>query len=661
MSEPEPEFSQFLHIDPLYDSEQSARYQRIKQTANQLTDLSKLIGNYIEAGRKFSNVILELYEGISQIDLVVVNSCYSSLSDTIVTWNMLLMNHLNQVEVSMHVPTQSFIKHDLSSMKKMKNDYFAVNEKFMELSDKLFTTGKKSLTPEKKQKIIELHKQSSHSFCEYVLQLDMTESRYNNLIGNILLGFNESVIAEHGTQLAEIYQKKQQDITTIQEEIRKSNEDITQKMFQSNETHTLVDAQIDQYYDTIDKHFTGEPSTQIQGYLWKKKGTFGNQFEKLFCVCRDGFFAASASPQTCARPLWTQQLVYCDIKSVDNEDKPFCFSIISRDKTTIMQAQSMHEKEKWIATLMKSKNEQFECSSNEAVTEANNERTCADCGMVGADWLITNRGAVLCNQCASIHRSHASSISRVRSLKMDTNTSIDQYSIELLNNLGNDAINSILEANVVGKITPESTREEREAFIHKKYIDKAFMTTEKVDLTKMLKTQNLVGLLHCILDGSINDKLQGGLTALHAAAIVGSPLMTTLIAANCPAMLNVVDDFRWTPLMYATYFNHFFVVDSLIIYNADPVCDCLVQPYIIAASKKYEDIAEILAKYRPENFEIMKEEAPETGFEPEDVDLTPFKKHLKKIMHSKTPPRIHTNPMQTKRKSLAPKGLPSLI
>ena len=661
MTKAEPDFSQFLHIDPLYDSEQSARYQRIKQTANQLSDLSKLIGNYVAAGRKFSNAILELHEGISKIDLVAINSCYLSLSDTIVALNMLLMNHLNQVEASMHVPIQSFIKHDLSSMKKMKNDYFSVNEKFTELSDKLISSGKRQLFAEKKPKLMDLHKQSSHSFCEYVLQLDVTESRYNSLIGNILAGFNDSVIGDKGAQIVEIYEKKKNDIETVKEDIRKSNEDITQKMFQSSETHKLVDSQMSQFYDTIDKPFTSEPSTQIQGFLWKKKGTFGSQFEKLFCVCRDGFFVASASPQTCARPLWTLQLVYCDIKSVENEDKPYCFSIISRDKTIIMQAQSLHEKEKWIATLMKSKNEQFECTSSEAVTDTSNERTCADCGMVGADWLITNRGAVLCNQCASIHRSHASSISRVRSLKMDTNTSIDQYSIELLNKLGNDAINGILEANVVGKITPEATREEREAFIHKKYIEKAFISTDKVDLTRSLKTQNLVGLLHCILDGSINDKLPGGLTALHAAAIIGSPLMTTLIASNCPTMLNVVDDFRWTPMMYATYFDHFFVVDSLMLYNADPVCDCLVQPYIIAASKRFEDIASILAKYRPESFEIMKEELPETGFEPEDIDLTPYKRPNLTNQHAQTPPRVHQSGAPPKRMSLLPKKLPSLF
>ena len=664
----EIEFSQFMHTDPLYDSEQTARYQRIKQTSQQLQSLSKLIGNYIAAGRKFSAAVVELSELINQIDLVVINSNYSSLCDVLAASNNILNNHLNQVECTMHVPVQSFIKHDLSSMKKAKNDYIAINEKFSDLYDKMATSPKKISSNERKQKVMGVHLESSHAFCEYVLQLDVTESRYNNLIGNLLVNYAASIAGDQGNQLKELFLSKKDDIDAIQENITKSNEDITQKMFEIQETHKQVDEQMEKYYDIMDNHFVGEPSTQIQGYLWKKKPmSFGAGYEKLFCVCRDGFFAVSTSPQTCAKPLWTLQLIYCDIKSADDDKQINSFVIYSRDKTITLQAPSLHDKEKWIATLMKSKNEQFECTSEEAVTSQDEERICADCGSKGADWLITNKGCVICHECASIHRS----ISRVRSLKMDTNTSIDQYSIQLYKQIGNDALNSILEANVGdNKLQPAATRQERQEYIHKKYVDKEFMTTTKVDLMEALKSQNLIGVLQCVFDGSINETFKDDLTALHAAAIIGSPLITFLIASNCNKMINQLDAFRWTPLMYATYYDHYFVVDCLLLNNADPSCECMLPPYVIAASQKNDELTEKFASSKPESFEPVEIKAPETEFKPEDVDLSFY---AKADLHHNLPrdraisvaghpvPEKSTKPNLERRATLTPKGLPSLF
>ena len=662
---PDIEFSQFMHTDPLYDSEQTARYQRIKQTSHQIQNLSKLLSNYILAGRKFSSAILELHEALSQIDLVVVNSSYSSLCDVLVGMNMILMNHLNQVEGTMHVPAQSFIKHDLSSVKKAKNDYFTINEKFIDTNDKIVTSQKKITGAERKQKIMELHSQSSHAFCEYVLQLDVTESRYNNLIGNLLINYATSVSSDVGLPLQQLYESKKDEIAVIQETISKSNEDITAKMFESNETHKLVDQQMPIFYDQLDTHFTGEPSTQIQGFLWRRKPmpSFMGQSEKLFCVCRDGFFAASASPATCARPLWTLQLVYCDIKGVDGDDRGNCFQIISRDRTIILQADSVYMKEKWISTLMRSKNEQFECPNEETVT-GQETRTCADCGQRGADWLITNRGCVVCQECASIHRS----ISRVRSLRMDTNTSIDQYAIQIYHMIGNDAVNAILEANVgENKIKPTASRQERQEYIYKKYVEKDFITTEKVDLVTALKNVDVPQVLHCILDGSITTTLENGLTALHAAAIIGSPAMSALICANCQNMVNALDSFRWTPMMYATYYDHYFIVDCLLLYNADPLCDCEVAPYVIAASKRYDDIANKLVQYRPESFEVMSATVPETEFKPKEIDLsmytipeTPQQPHIPRDrMASIQPAQSMDSGLKARRATLTPKTAPT--
>ena len=57
----------------------------------------------------------------------------------------------------------------------------------------------------------------------------------------------------------------------------------------------------------------------------------------------------------------------------------------------------------------------------------------------------------------------------------------------------------------------------------------------------------------------------------------------------------------------------------------------------------------------------MKEELPETGFEPEDIDLTPYKRPNLTNQHAQTPPRVHQSSAPPKRMSLLPKKLPSLF
>jgi Arf-GAP/coiled-coil/ANK repeat/PH domain-containing protein len=660
ISESEKSMEAFTHTDPLYDSEQSSRYQRIKKTSQQLQKMNKVIENYVSVAKKYSSAILELHECIQNIDIVAINSVYINLNNSLLETNSLLTSHINQVEANMHVPTESFIKHDMNSMVLAKREYFSVYSKYTEANDKFISGQKKgsaSIPQDKMQKILDLHRQSSHSFYDYVLQLDVTESRYNNLIGNILIAYIKSWEREDGKTFSAILNNKSEEITLVQEEILKTNELITSKMLQSKEKHALVDYHINNFYQKMDLPFEGTPLSSIQGYLWKKSGIFSVLWEKLFFMCRDGFLAASTTPGTCAKPILTLQLVFCDIKVLDNEERPNCFSIISKDKIYVMQAPSLHMRDKWVATIRAQKEERFQSppqiSHHAAKTIDNPDQMCADCGSPKVDWLIVNRGAILCEQCAGIHRGMPAAVSRIKSFTMDKN---DIYVLELKKKLGNNALNSILEANLSEKISPTSTREERSAFINKKYIEKEFISTEPVDLVKALKERNLKNILHCILDGTITQKLPDDLTALHAAAIIGDPLPVALIALNNPSMLNALDKGGWTPLNYATYFNHYFCVDVLLLGGADPVAEASVKPYAIAASKGFDSIAMKLSEFRPETFEVITGDPPSSAFVPADgIDLFIYEtsKNANRVSESGISKRN-----LSRRNTLVPRSLP---
>lgn len=102
---------------------------------------------------------------------------------------------------------------------------------------------------------------------------------------------------------------------------------------------------------------------------------------------------------------------------------------------------------------------------------------CCDCREPAPEWASINLGVTLCIQCSGIHRSLGVHFSKVRSLTLD---SWEPELVKLMCELGNVVINQIYEARVeamaVKKPGPTCSRQEKEAWIHAKYVEKKFLT-----------------------------------------------------------------------------------------------------------------------------------------------------------------------------------------
>lgn len=90
---------------------------------------------------------------------------------------------------------------------------------------------------------------------------------------------------------------------------------------------------------------------------------------------------------------------------------------------------------------------------------------------IDATWLSTNFGIIICIECSGIHREMGVHISKIQSLTLD-NIGTSQLLIARI--MSNEGFNKIMEARMSSKLLPNSSMEERKAYIKAKYEEKKF-------------------------------------------------------------------------------------------------------------------------------------------------------------------------------------------
>lgn len=222
-------------------------------------------------------------------------------------------------------------------------------------------------------------------------------------------------------------------------------------------------------------------------------------------------------------------------------------------------------------------------------------KPCADCGALQCTWCAINFGCFLCIDCSGAHRSMTTSVSKIRSVTLD---SLDDWVIEIQTLLGNDVLNSILEANVGdAKIAADAIREDRDHFIFSKYRDKSFLPSGSLSISaeEAIISSNIVAVQESILRKGILLR-QGTFTPLHLAAAFGNRAIFGLITLNCRD-LDILDSGGWSPLCYATFFGNSQVVEILLSLGADPNASEPYHPYAIAVGQSLASVSTILYPY----------------------------------------------------------------
>ncbi|XP_062873221.1 BAR_ACAPs and ArfGap_ACAP domain-containing protein [Trichomycterus rosablanca] len=236
----------------------------------------------------------------------------------------------------------------------------------------------------------------------------------------------------------------------------------------------------------------------IEGYLFKRSRRKNKTWKRCW-------FSASNNQLSYTKSHKEQPLVLfddlrlCAVKSLDSIDRRFCFELLSVQKSCVLQADSEELKMAWINAVQGSIDMAYRDkvqsehtrvkdgsppdptpnstplpnSLSEALRSHGNHR-CCDCGEADPRWASVNLGITVCIECSGIHRSLGVHLSKVRSLTLD---SWDPEQLKLLCVLGNDAINKIYEPQLseTEKPNPESPRQQKEAFIRMKYVERKFV------------------------------------------------------------------------------------------------------------------------------------------------------------------------------------------
>ncbi|XP_059936367.1 arf-GAP with coiled-coil, ANK repeat and PH domain-containing protein 1 isoform X1 [Mesoplodon densirostris] len=244
------------------------------------------------------------------------------------------------------------------------------------------------------------------------------------------------------------------------------------------------------------------------------------------CGCLD---ACPPIPFPCQDPVTVvvDDLRLCTVKLCPDSERRFCFEVVSPIKSCLLQADSERLLQLWVSAVQSSiatafsqahlddsprgpgqSHSFFPCLPQGSgplamgsaatlgsggmsrgrdsggvghvaaqVQSVDGNAQCCDCREPAPEWASINLGVTLCIQCSGIHRSLGVHFSKVRSLTLD---SWEPELVKLMCELGNVIMNQIYEARVeamaVKKPGPSCSRQEKEAWIHAKYVEKKFLT-----------------------------------------------------------------------------------------------------------------------------------------------------------------------------------------
>ncbi|XP_004607090.1 arf-GAP with coiled-coil, ANK repeat and PH domain-containing protein 3 [Sorex araneus] len=486
-----------------------------------LDKLAKLCSSMIEAGKAYVTTNRLFVSGVRDLSQqcqgdTVISECLQRFGDSLqemVNYHMILFD---QAQRSVQQPLQSFVKEDVRKFKETKKQFDRVRED-MELA-----LVRNAQAPRHRPHEVEeatgaltlTRKCFRHLALDYVLQINVLQAKKKFEILDSMLSFMhaQSGFFQQGYALLhqlEPYMKKlaaELDQLVIDAAVEKR--DMEHKHAAIQQRTLLQDFSSEEPKAEFD---VDAPSGVVmEGYLFKRASNAFKTWNRRWFSIQNSQLVYQKKLKDVLTVV-VDDLRLCSVKPCEDIERRFCFEVVSPTKSCMLQADSEKLRHAWVRAVQASiasayRESPDSCfserldrtaspstSSIDSATDAR-ERSikgesvlqrvqsvagnsqCGDCGQPDPRWASINLGVLLCIECSGIHRSLGVHCSKVRSLTLD---SWEPELLKLMCELGNSTVNGIYEAHCEGpggrKPTASSPRQDKEAWIKDKYVEKKFL------------------------------------------------------------------------------------------------------------------------------------------------------------------------------------------
>uniref|UniRef100_A0A8C6UTP0 Arf-GAP with coiled-coil, ANK repeat and PH domain-containing protein n=1 Tax=Neogobius melanostomus TaxID=47308 RepID=A0A8C6UTP0_9GOBI len=469
---------------------------------------------YVSANKLFVNGIKDLGTGHCTLGEMV--------EITLLTWIFRLclcfiqQILFDQAQRSIKQQLHTFIKEDVRKFKDTKKQFDRVREdmEMAQVKNAQAPRNKVHEAEEASQALVMSRKAFRHIALDYVLQINVLQAKKKFEILDAMLSFMRaqySLFQQGYTILDEIhpYMNKlagQLDQLVIDSAVEKR---------ELEHKHALIQ-QRDFSYDDPKLEFNVDAPNGVvmEGYLFKRASNAFKTWNRRWFSIQNSQLVYQKKLKD-SLTVVVEDLRLCSVKPSEDNERRFCFEVVSPTKSCMLQAESEKLRQAWIQAVQASiasaykdigdnyyieRLDRTASPSTSSIDSASEPRVldraqsrgaegllqrvqtlpgnevCCDCGQSAPCWASINLGILLCIECSGIHRSLGVHCSKVRSLTLD---SWEPELLKLMCELGNTVINQIYEATCedVGakKPGPTSSRQEKETWIKLKYVEKRFL------------------------------------------------------------------------------------------------------------------------------------------------------------------------------------------
>ncbi|KAM9855815.1 arf-GAP with coiled-coil, ANK repeat and PH domain-containing protein 3-like isoform 1-T1 [Aulostomus maculatus] len=495
-----------------------------------LDKLVKLCSGMIEAGKAYVSAnklfvtgIRDLSQQCKKDEMIseCLEKCGESLQE-IINYHMILFD---QAQRSVKQQLHHFVKEDVRKFKETKKHFDRVRE------DMEIAQVKNAQAPRNKPHEVEeasstlsiTRKCFRHLALDYVLQINVLQAKKKFEILDAMLSFMHaqySLFQQGYNLLDEIdpYMKK------LAAELDQLVIDSAMEKREMEHKHATIQQRVsvcDFSYDDSKVEFNVDAPNGVvmEGYLFKRASNAFKTWNRRWFSIQNSQLVYQKKLKD-SLTVVVEDLRLCSVKPCEDIERRFCFEVVSPSKSCMLQAESEKLRLAWIQAVQASIASAYRESpdtfyiehldrtaspSTSSIDSASEPRErssrgetilqriqglpgneqCCDCGQAEPRWASINLGILLCIECSGIHRSLGVHCSKVRSLTLD---SWEPELLKLMCELGNSVINHIYEGSCqeqgLKKPTPSSSRQEKEAWIKAKYVEKKFL--KKLGTTEIL-------------------------------------------------------------------------------------------------------------------------------------------------------------------------------